>query len=434
MKSRILNIYINGIHIGRLEKSKQGALQFSYDHTWLDTPGARPLSLSLPLVNMPFSGDIVYNYFDNLLPDNKQIRKRIQSKFRVSSNHPFDLLASIGKDCVGAIQVIENENFLFKKTIRGKVLSEQDIATILQGYQENPLGMTDDFEEFRISISGAQEKTALLYHNKKWKIPIEDTPTSHIFKLPIGRINHQNIDLSDSCENEFLCSQIAKAFGLEVANCSIEHFEDIKVLVVERFDRQYSSDKSWIMRLPQEDMCQALGKSSNLKYQSDGGPGIKDIMNLLLGSQDPTRDRDKFFQSQILFWLLCAIDGHAKNFSLFLDPEGRYRLTPLYDIMSAFPLLAAGELFERKVKMAMALKGNNTHYKWHEGQRSHFISTAKHAGYSEKRAEQLLDEMLDKVDLVIDKVSSEMPTSIPSNIASPIFDGMKKVRNRFSKK
>ena len=145
--------------------------------------------------------------------------------------------------------------------------------------------MTDNEKDFRISIAGAQEKTALLYYQKKWCRPLGMTPTSHIFKLPIGFIQHQNMDLSDSCENEYLCLEIARAFGLPVANTRIENFLDVKVLIVERFDRQWSSDKTWLMRLPQEDLCQALGYSPNLKYEADGGPGIAEIYKISIGIQ-----------------------------------------------------------------------------------------------------------------------------------------------------
>lgn len=236
MKQQLLNIYMNGIHVGKLEKSIQGAINFTYHQAWLDAPGARPISLSLPLINKAFTGDIVYNFFDNLLPDNTQIRGRIQAKFHVATNHPFDLLARIGKDCVGAIQLIQDESSPLTQSIQYKAVSEKKIANILRAYQSNPLGMSDDFEDFRISIAGAQEKAAFLYYKNKWNVPTGETPTSHIFKLPIGVIQHQQLDLSDSCENEWLCSQIAKAFGFKVADCRIETFEEVKVLIVERFD------------------------------------------------------------------------------------------------------------------------------------------------------------------------------------------------------
>jgi serine/threonine-protein kinase HipA len=429
-RNRILSILMNGILIGKLEKTSKNELTFIYDQQWLKIPGARPISLSMPLVEQVFTGDVVYNFFDNLLPDNAQIRARIQAKFRIATNQPFDLLASIGRDCVGAIQIIEGEIPQFKNKIHSEIINEKEIAKIMRGYNDYPLGMSNHTSEFRISIAGAQEKSAFLYYKNKWQRPLHETPTSHIFKLPIGFIQHQQLDLRDSCENEWLCAQIAKAFGLPVANCDILHFEDVKILAVERFDRRLSHDKTWLMRLPQEDVCQALSISPNLKYQSDGGPDIRDIMELLLGSATPAEDRDFFFRSQVLFWLLAAIDGHAKNFSLFIEPEGKYRLTPLYDIMSAYPLIEQKQLQKQKIKMAMALKGKNTHYHWYNAQRRHFLETAKYANYSPEKAESILDEMLNKVEMVIDTVSAQLPKTFPKKMAKSIFDGMRDMKKR----
>lgn len=429
-RNRIINVLMNGISIGKLEKTLKGGLIFTYDKHWLETSGARPISLSLPLINESFIGDVVYNFFDNLLPDNPEIRARIQTKFHVATNQPFDLLASIGRDCVGAIQIIDGEIPNFKKQVNFEALNEKEIASILRRYKNYPLGMTDNTDEFRISIAGAQEKFAFLHYQGKWCRPLKETPTSHIFKLPIGYIQHQQMDLSASCENEWLCSQITEAFGLPVAKSDILRFEDVKVLVVERFDRKMSSDKTWLMRLPQEDMCQALGVSPNLKYQSDGGPGIHEIMQLLLGSSNSTVDRDTFYRSQVLFWLLAAIDGHAKNFSIFIEPEGKYRLAPLYDIMSAYPLMANKQLQERKIKMAMALKGKNIHYHWYNIQSRYFLETAKAVNYSPERAKEILDEMLQQVDFVIEKVSAKLPKKFPNDISEPIFDGMRLVKRK----
>jgi serine/threonine-protein kinase HipA len=420
---------MNGMLVGILEKTKSSGLLFSYDEKWLNTPGARPISLSLPLINQKFVGDVVYNFFDNLLPDSHPIRSRIQAKFQAATSHPFDLLASIGRDCVGAIQILEGDVTDFVNEIRYKQLSEKEIASILRGYQNYPLGMTAD-TEFRVSIAGAQEKSAFLYYKGKWNRPLGATPTTHIFKLPIGIIQHQQIDLTDSCENEWLCAQIAEAFGFSVAKCEILNFEDIKVLAVERFDRKLSNDNTWIMRLAQEDMCQVLGVSPNLKYQTDGGPGINDIMDILLGSSDPIIDRDTFFRAQILFWLLAATDGHAKNFSVFIEPKGKYRLTPLYDIMSVHPLIAKKQLQAQKIKMAMSLKGKNNRYHWNNVLRRYFLETAKNVHIAVERAELIIDEIMHKVAPVIDNVSAKLPEGFPNRIAQPIFEGMYAVKRK----
>lgn len=423
VKNDILNIWMNGYLVGKLS-NKKGKLAFGYSPAWLNTDGARPLSLSMPLREASYDGDIAYNYFDNLLPNSRPIRQRIQAKFSVDTSHPFDLLAAIGADCVGAIQVLPPEHPAGNGNVQGTALSARKIASILNSYQANPLGMVEaDDEDFRISIAGAQEKTALLYYNKKWMRPLGSTATTHILKLPIGRIEGQGIDLSESCENEWLCLQIAKAFGLDVCQARLQSFAGTKVLVVERFDRLFDQER--LLRLPMEDMCQVHGISPNLKYENDGGIGIARIMNTLLQSKRAEIDRDGFFKSQILFWLLAAPDGHAKNFSIFLKPFGRYQLTPLYDIMSAYPLMACGDLQAQKLKLSMALIGKNRHYKWHSMQPRHFISTAKAVNYSPQKAAQLLEEMLDRVDEVIDKVCANLPKKIPEHIAGPIFEGMR---------
>lgn len=428
--NRVLTILMNDLLVGKLAKTATGSLHFSYDEKWLNTPSARPISLSLPLAAKPFSGDVVYHFFDNLLPDNAHIRSRIQAYFHALTDQPFDLLAAIGKDCVGAIQIVNSDTTDLTNKILFEPLKEKEIASTLRNIQQYPLGMSDDAGEFRLSIAGAQEKTALLYWKKKWNRPLGATPTTHIFKLPIGYIQHQQMDLRDSCENEWLCAQIAAAFGLPVAKCEIQQFEEIKTLIVERFDRKLSGDGRWLMRLPQEDMCQALGVSPNLKYQSDGGPGVNNIMQLLLGSADPEKDRDTFFSAQVLFYLLAAIDGHAKNFSVAIEAGGQYRLTPLYDIMSAHPLIANKQLHEKKIKMAMALCGKNNHYHWHEIKRKHFLETAKAANYSVESAERILDSMLEKVEHVIQHVFDKLPAKFPRKIYQPIFDGMRSAKRR----
>jgi len=427
MKSRhrILSVLMNGILVGKLEKTAAGSLTFEYDQDWLSLDGSRPISLSLPLTSRVFSGDVVYNFFDNLLPDNPQVRARIQRCFQVATDQPFDLLASIGKDCVGAIQLLESEATEASNEILFQPLEEKEIATILRNTQLYPLGMKDQSDDFRISIAGAQEKTAFLHWQGQWSQPLGTTPTTHIFKLPLGVIQHQQLDLRDSCENEWLCAQIAAAFDLPVAHCEIQQFEEVKVLVVERFDRLLSSDGKRLLRLPQEDICQALGVSSHLKYQADGGPGIENIMHLLMGSAEPEKYRELFFRSQILFWLLAAIDGHAKNFSIRIDARGTYRLTPLYDIMSAYPLIANKQLHAKKIKMAMALKGKNNYYAWADGlQRRYFLNTAKAANYSVEKAEKILDDMLMKVEPVVEMLANKLPRKFPDKISQPIFEGL----------
>jgi len=421
-----LIVAMNGIKVGILAKDNRGGMDFQYLPTWLSRPGARAISLSLPLTSEIYRGERVYNFFDNLLPDSETLRSRMQSRFQVPTSHPFDLLASVGRDCIGAIQLYpEGSSLPAIDRITATPLNDSQIAGLLAGYQSAPLGMTEN-EDFRISLAGAQEKTALLWHQNQWHKPTGSTPTSHIFKMPIGFLEHSNIDLRESSENEWLCLKILAAFGLPVANAELATFGNQTVLIVERFDRRWASDRSWLMRLPQEDFCQALGIAPAIKYENDGGPGIHQSMKLLQGSQQAQEDRGRFFKSQILFWLLAAIDGHAKNFSLFIEPASAFRMTPLYDVISALPLIAQGSLPAERAKMAMSVKGKNRHYHWARVAPRHFLTTARSTGFSQERTRRLMTDIAAQTDPVIERVVAMLPENFPEHISRPVFEGMRK--------
>mgnify|MGYP001195922156 CR=1 FL=1 len=421
--------FMNGEKVGILTRAANGRLEFSYDNSWLASSSGRPLSLSMPLADQAYAGDTVENYFDNLLPDSQPIRNRIQRRFGAASNRGFDLLWHVGRDCVGALQLLPKDSQVDVRKIEAEPLSDAAIAETLRNYRTMPLGMRED-KDFRISVAGAQEKTALLKLSDQWHLPLGTTPTSHIFKLPIGRIEHSGMDLSDSVENEWLCHAILKAFGLPVADTEMLSFAGTKALVVKRFDRRWATDKSWLIRLPQEDMCQSLNIPPALKYESDGGPGFRQIMDLLLGATDSLGDRRLFMTANLVFWLLAAIDGHAKNFSIFMLPGGGFKLTPLYDVISAFPLVAKKQLEQRRLKMAMALTGKNRHYDWNAMLYRHWLSTAKACHFPADGMEEIITEVLGRLDQVVDQVSSQLPGSFPDAVAGPIFTGMRKAREK----
>src|SRR5690554_96386 len=426
-----LDLYMNGIKVGEYTQSRSGANHFSYDKVWLESPGRRSISLSLPLRAAHYIGPEAYNYFDNLIPDNREIRERVVAHFRAKSTEPFDILAEIGRDCVGAIQLIPHGSQAPNvKRIEATPLTDKNVAKILKGYQSKaPLGMIEETADFRISLAGAQEKTALLFHRGKWHLPLGATPTTHIIKLPIGEIKSHDrvIDMTHSVENEYLCLKIAKAYGFEAAECEIITPDNIKALAVKRFDRKLSSDGTWIMRLPQEDFCQVTGTSPARKYESDGGPTILNIMNELLGSSNPAKDRHFFMRAQVLFWLLGATDGHAKNFSIFIERQNQYRLTLLYDILSAFPAISKKGLHEKDLRLAMSLRGSQGRkYECRMIRRRHFLQTAREVGFSEASMNEILDEMASLTESVIQKVTHELPAEFPSYIAEPIFEGMRR--------
>jgi len=427
---------MNGEKVGLWSFSARGSQEFSYEPSWLNSAATRPISLSMPLrpPGEPYRGERVEAFFDNLLPDNRRIRERLQQRFRTPSTDAFDLLSEIGRDCVGALQLLPPEHASPDvRKIAGERLTHTGVERLLSAMLDPALGQTleDHDEAFRISIAGAQEKTALLWHEKRWQLPLGTTPSTHIFKLPIGVAN-QGIDLSTSVENEWLCAQIVRAFGLRIANCEIGQFGRYKVLIVERFDRRLSNDRTWWIRLPQEDLCQATGTPASRKYESDGGPGIRQIAELLLGSRQAQADRSDFLRAQLVFWLLCAIDGHAKNFSVTLEPGGNFRLTPLYDVLSAYPVLGnrARQLSPGKVKMAMAVEGSARHYKWNDMQPRHWVETGRRCGM-QAQMERVIPEVVGAVPTVIETVSKSLPPNFPAPVADSILTGLERAARRF---
>lgn len=429
---RVLAVWMNGERVGEWRVPASGAQEFVYAESWLASPSVRPISLSLPLrpSREPYRTG-VESFFANLLPDNRQILERIQRRFRTDSLSAFDLLREIGRDCAGALQLLPADETPDKaRRITGVRLSRSAVGKLLARSVVAPLGQDEpDEEAFRISIAGAQEKTALLWHEGAWHLPTGTTPTTHIFKLPLG-LSPQGIDLSRSVENEWLCAQIVQAYGIPVAPCRMERFGDLPVLVVERFDRRPSADgKAWL-RLPQEDFCQATGTTPALKYENDGGPGIRTIMDLLLGSDDAMADRADFLRTNLVFWLLAAIDGHAKNFSLSLLPGGAYRLTPRYDILSAYPMMGKGRglIAPQKLRMAMAVQGRNRHYGWADFRLRHWLETARRCGFTGMDA--IVCEVLDRTPEVLASVRRAVPASVSGEIAESILGGLQAASRR----
>lgn len=426
---RALSVWMNGESVGEWRRPARGGPEFAYAESWLASQAARPISLSLPLRphTQPYRKG-VEEFFDNLLPDSRAIRERIQRRFGASSTGAFDLLQEIGRDCVGALQLLpEGHPPINVRKITSERLTVGGVAKILAssltpGFGRGAQEEADD--EFRVSLAGAQEKTALLWHKGAWHRPTGSTPTTHILKLPMGG-NPQGIDLSTSVENEWLCAQIVRAYGIPVADCRMETFGEQKTLVVERFDRALAKNGGWYMRLPQEDFCQATATPAALKYESDGGPGIEKIMDLLRGSEKAAEDRRDFMRTQLVFWLLAAIDGHAKNFSIFLRAGGGYRLTPRYDILSAHPMLGhgRGKLSPHKIRMAMAVRGKNRHYRWKEIAARHWLETARRCGFSDMKS--IMDEVIAKTPTVVEQASARLPRRFPASIAETILTGTK---------
>jgi serine/threonine-protein kinase HipA len=417
-----LNVYLNARLVGRLRRQASGAIDFQYDPAWLSWEHALPVSLSLPLREDRYTGDPVIAVFDNLLPDSDVIRRRLAERVRADGSDAYSLLARVGRDCVGALQFLpDGVEPGPAGTVEGRPVGEDYIARKIGDLTATPLGVDED-EEFRISLAGAQEKTAFLFWKETWHVPHGTTATTHIMKPQIGMLP-SGIDLTRSVENEYLCLKLTEAFGLPSARIAIADFKGNRVLVVERFDRLWTRDNR-LLRLPQEDCCQALSVPPTRKYESDGGPGMAAVLDLLKGSDDPEADRRFFLKAQIIFWLLGATDSHAKNFSIFLQPGGRFRLTPLYDVMSVQPAFDAGQLRRNNMKLALAV-GDNRHYVVYEIMPRHFVQTAAKSGIPASLVQTIFDELLEVEQTVVSKVMNDLPAGFPQELAESIVGGMR---------
>jgi serine/threonine-protein kinase HipA len=416
-RSGTLQVLLNGRRVGALRLAGSGAISFVYDPEWLAWEHAMPISLSLPLREEAHLGGPVIAYLENLLPDNQAVRERVAARVRAGGTDAWHMLEKIGRDCVDALQFVSCE-VPEMGGLEGEPVSETQIAAMLRNLASAPLGLEEE-DDFRISIAGAQEKTALLRHGGKWIRPAGMTPTTHILKTQLG-VLPGGIDLSDSVENEYFCMSFCRAMEMDVAEVDIVDFEDVRSLVVTRFDRRWTKDRR-LIRLPQEAFCQALSIPPSRKYQMDGGPGITEGIGLLAGSDDAEADQRAFFRAQVLFWLLGAPDGHAKNFSIALRPGG-FRMTPLYDVLSAQKAVDDGQIRQNRMRLAMAVDG---HYRINEVVPRHFLQVAKAAGFDVALAEDVLVEVSGKTDPALEKTITGLGADFSQHLAETIADGIR---------
>lgn len=425
---------------------RTGTPVLRYHEAWAHSDEGRALSLSLPFTaDLEHRGDTVTHYFENLLPDSADIRRRLRRRFHARSDEAFDLLTAIGRDCVGAVQLLppgtEPKGW---NRIDADPMKDRDVETLLASVTTDaPLGQ-GDADDFRISIAGAQEKTALLRMGGKWYRPHGATPTTHILKLPLGLVGNMRVDMTDSVENEWLCARIMTAFGIPMAETEMATFGSTKVLVVKRFDRRWQgvapgaesrarfrpTEDTWIARLPQEDFCQALGVAPDRKYESDGGPSIQDCLRILSASDHAGEDRATFVLAQFAFWLLAATDGHAKNYSIQHRRGGRFEMTPLYDVLSAWPIIGDGpnQIAYPRARLAMAVRGDNPHYRIREIQPRHWKRLADGCGNT------VWPRMVAMVAGVEDRLSTvedQLPEGFPHRVWTSISAGVKRHAQQF---
>ncbi|WP_128931923.1 type II toxin-antitoxin system HipA family toxin [Bradyrhizobium zhanjiangense] len=340
---------LDGNEVGRVHNDARGRLTFVYKSDWRGTRGAYPLSLSMPLAAEEHGPHVVQAFLWGLLPDNERVLDRWAKKFQVSARNVFALISHVGEDCAGAIQFITPDRLEALKTGKDdKVewLDEPELAKRLQALREDHAAWRLPRDTGQFSLAGAQPKTALVLQKNRWGIPSGRIPTTHILKPPTGHFDGH-------AENEHICLQLARELGLPAADTKVMRFADEIAIVVERYDRQVSGNN--IIRVHQEDICQALGILPTKKYQNEGGPTPADVIELLRTySTDRGTDVDTFIGALAFNWLIAGTDAHAKNYSLLLASGPHVRLAPLYDIASILPY---DDVDAHKIKLAMKIGG-----------------------------------------------------------------------------
>ncbi len=339
-----LDVLIGGTSAGTLMRARDGRLSFEYLPSY--GVGATPLSLSMPIQLREFGHASIHPWLRGLLPDNESVLARWGKQFQVSPSSPFALLGTpIGRDCAGAVQFRRSTG---DSAVLSEVewIDEAEIARRIRELQVDQSAWTTRSTTGQFSLAGAQAKMALRFDGERWGVPSGDEPTTHILKPAI-------VGLVDHDVNEHLCLAAAAALGLSAAPSAVHRFEDEAALVVERYDRVALDGR--LVRVHQEDFCQAHGVQPEAKYQNEGGPSPKDIAALLRASMSvsaATQAVWAFAEGLIWNWLVGGTDAHAKNYSVLIAGP-RVAFAPLYDIASALPY---GD-HERTLRLAMKVGG-----------------------------------------------------------------------------
>lgn len=332
--TRVLRVFLDGTSAGTVTQSNQGNLSFSYDDAYTDQAEPTPLSLSLPLLSNRHRDKAVRSYLEGLLPDSEGARQRWGREYGVSPNNPFALLAHVGRDAAGAVQILPpDDDPSDARTRTGDIqwLTDTDLADLVQDLAAHQTDWDPGRFGGRWSLAGAQPKVALFRDAEtgRFGIPRDSTPTTVVVKPAVAGYTRRHV-------NEVLCLRAAREAGLLTATSEVVQIGDNQVLISTRYDRRH--DEAGWHRVHQEDMCQALSVHPSLKYQSDGGPGVGDIADLLdrLPVEDRGVNAERFFKALVFNVLIGGTDAHAKNYSLVLIGS-RAQVSPLYDVASAAP-------------------------------------------------------------------------------------------------
>ncbi len=386
--ARNLDVYLHQSLVGELVQDEHGNLGFQYDASWIQDKQAKPLSQSLPLSPEPFDRNACQPFFGGILPEADQ-RDTIAKNLGISNKNDFAMLEQIGGECAGAVTLLPSGEPYPTSEYAYQKLDHASLASILRRLPSRPLLAGED--GIRLSLAGAQVKLAVFRSVEgEISVPLGGAPSTHIIKPAVK--GYESMVL-----NEAFCMRLAQSIKLRTANVEMQQVEGIDYLIVERYDRKAEGNE--IIRLHQEDFCQALGKISEQKYQNEGGPSLKDCFGLVRNvTTRPIRELPALLDAVLFNFLIGNNDAHGKNFSLLYDKG--LTLTPLYDLVCtvAYPDLAK--------KMAMKI---GSQYEYEKVLPRHFEGMADEAGLSRSLVRARVGELASLVLANIDSVQPYDP-------------------------
>lgn len=405
---KTLSVRLLGFPVGQLRQLETGRLEFAYLPEYLAAAEAFPLSMSLPLRRAPFDHVSAAPFFAGYLTDDPSARRALARMFQISEGNDFALLAAIGRDCAGAVSlhpadepVIPDE----EREARLRPLNPVELADRVRALASRPL-FVDAEGEVRLSLAGAQPKAAIVMTEDGPALPLGGTPSTHILKASIDGV-------PDHLISEHCALWLARACGLPTARSELRQADDVEYLLVERYDRAKTT-AGRIVRIHQEDMCQALGILPERRYENEGGPGLRAIFALLNETADPAHDRLGFLDAVIFNAMIGNTDAHGKNFSL-IYADGIPRLAPLYDL-TALRVYDSFHGEPASKRMAMKIAGKALP---EELYRRHWFRFAEANQLSPAATAKRVSAIADKLHHALDKLLPEMAETLPRHSDMP---------------
>jgi HipA N-terminal domain len=332
--TKLLAVQWAGETVGHLAPQRKGRVKFSYAPEWIEKNN-QPISLSLPCSEVSFDAQKSTAFFGNLLPE-ENMHKELCREAHIAVADTYTFLHRFGQECAGALVIVpEGEEPEYHSPVYRDITDELD--SIISSHKGVPIGNLIAKTGVRLSIAGAQNKLPVTVENGRFFVPADGSyaPTTAILK-PTSYF------FPDLHRNELFCMELARSIGLDTPEASLLKIGEYQAYVIMRYDRQ--RNESGIVRLHQEDFCQALGVSHDQKYEEYGGPGFAACGKVLLHPlvSEYGAARESFIKCALFNYVIGNCDAHAKNFSLLYHGTKGLRLAPFYDLVStmAYPELA----------------------------------------------------------------------------------------------